>query len=80
MAAEVEAATFPRRKTAQHRVATKCDEREEGVDTGSAKDIAIDFFGGVVSGISGIVVGQVCVRAAMSEITLGTIIVHLARA
>ncbi|CAM9997847.1 unnamed protein product [Pylaiella littoralis] len=58
MAAEVEAATFPRRKTAQHRVATKCDEREEGVDTGSAKDIAIDFFGGVVSGISGIVVGQ----------------------
>lgn len=53
-----------RRKTVkQHRVAAECEERggRAKVDTGSAKDVAIDFVGGVVSGISGIVVGQVCV-------------------
>lgn len=67
MAAEVEAASLSqtheqlRRKTVQHHhgVAVKHDQGKQDVDTGSAKDVAIDFVGGVVSGISGIVVGQV---------------------
>lgn len=73
MAAEVEGGLSHqtheqlRRKTVHHRVAGKgkrdgvgcVEEEEEDVDTGSAKDVAIDFVGGVVSGISGIVVGQV---------------------
>lgn len=69
MAAEMDAAAASslsqtheqlRRKTVKHRVAAKGEDRGGDVDTGSAKDVAIDFVGGVVSGISGIVVGQVC--------------------
>lgn len=50
-----------RRQTVQHRMGKRDGlDGKEGVDTGNAKDVAIDFMGGVVSGISGIVVGQVC--------------------
>lgn len=69
MAAEMEEVTLShthdqlRRQTVKHRVGKRDGlERPEDVDVGDARDVAIDFVGGVVSGISGIVVGQVRVR------------------
>lgn len=67
MAAEVEGTTLSqthdqlRQKAANHRVGAleSLDEGEACVDIGGVKDVAIDFVGGVVSGVSGIVVGQV---------------------
>ncbi len=54
-----------RRQTVKHRVGKRDGlDGKEGVEAGNAKDLAIDFMGGVVSGISGIVVGQVCNSAA----------------
>ncbi|CAN0374266.1 unnamed protein product [Ectocarpus sp. 12 AP-2014] len=48
-----------RRKTVKHRVGKlEGVDEDEGVDIGGVKDVAIDFLAGVVSGISGIVVGQ----------------------
>eukprot|EP00903_Cladosiphon_okamuranus_P016983 g15655.t1 len=64
MAAEVEGALSHtheqlRRQTVKHRMGKRdgLDGRQD-VDIGNARDVAIDFMGGVVSGISGIVVGQ----------------------
>lgn len=66
MAAEVEGVALShthdqlRRQTVKHRVGKRDGlGEEEDVDMGNARDVAIDFMGGVVSGISGIVVGQV---------------------
>ena len=66
MAAEVEGVTLShthdqlRRQTVKHRMGKRDGlDRSEDVDMGSARDVAIDFMGGVVSGISGIIVGQV---------------------
>lgn len=71
MAAEVEGVTLShthdqlRRQTVKHRMGTREGlDGPEDVDMGNARDVAIDFMGGVVSGISGIVVGQVRVCAA----------------
>ncbi|CAB1096937.1 unnamed protein product [Ectocarpus sp. CCAP 1310/34] len=48
-----------RRKTVKHRVGQlEAVGEDQGVDIGGVKDVAIDFLAGVVSGISGIVVGQ----------------------
>lgn len=72
MAAEVEGAAVTlshthdqlRRQTVKHRVGKRDGlDGPEDVDMGNARDVAIDFMGGVVSGISGIVVGQVCNEA-----------------
>lgn len=80
MAAEVDGVALShthdqlRRQTVKHRMGNRDGlDGPEGVDMGNARDVAIDFMGGVVSGISGIVVGQVwrvggtprrCVRLA----------------
>ena len=66
MAAEVEGVTLShthdqlRRQTVKHRMGKRDGlDGPQDVDMGNARDVAIDFMGGVVSGISGIVVGQV---------------------
>lgn len=67
MAAEVEGTALSqtheqlRQTTAKHRAGKRedLDEGDACVDIGGVKDVAIDFVGGVVSGVSGIVVGQV---------------------
>ncbi|CAN0054488.1 unnamed protein product [Scytosiphon promiscuus] len=66
MAAEVEGTALSqtheqlRQTTANRRVGKRegLDEAEACVDIGGVRDVAIDFLGGVVSGVSGIVVGQ----------------------
>lgn len=57
-----------RRKTVKHRVGKlEGVGEDEGVDIGGVKDVAIDFLAGVVSGISGIVMGQVGVCVSERE-------------
>eukprot|EP00752_Nemacystus_decipiens_P002352 g2222.t1 len=65
MAAEVEGVALShthdqlRRQTVKHRVGNRDGlDGPEDIDMGNARDVAIDFMAGVVSGISGIVVGQ----------------------
>lgn len=58
-----------RHNTVKHRVGKlEGVGEDEAVDIGGVKDIAIDFLAGVVSGISGIVVGQVGVCFMFQEI------------
>lgn len=58
-----------RRQTVKHRVGKRDGlDGPEDVDVGNARDVAIDFMAGVVSGISGIVVGQVRVVCFVASV------------